>query len=223
MGHPENRLSPQPQDHRVTAEPARIGPNAILRVAESLDEICDPETRERVFEQAGLARYLEQPPQSMVDEREVSALHQTLRKVLGLEQARRIGRDAGLRTGDYLLGNRIPPFAQRILKLSPATLAERLLLKAITRNAWTFAGSASFTTQPGHPTRLILVGSRVCQGATASEPLCDFYAATFERLFRELVDPRTQVVEVQCQGKGDPECVFNVQRGKSNWSANKRK
>jgi divinyl protochlorophyllide a 8-vinyl-reductase len=149
----------------------------------------------------------------MVDERDVTALHQSLRELLGVDEARRIGRDAGSRTGDYLLGNRIPPFAQAILKRLPGWLAERVLIKAIAGNAWTFAGSASFSTRPGRPTRLILAGSRVCLGASASEPLCDFYAATFERLFRALVDPRTRVVEVQCQAKGDLECVFEVRRG----------
>ena len=215
MGHLENRLTPSSaEDTQGKAASARIGPNAILRVAEALGVLCDIQSRTRVFEQAGLAEYLEHPPQEMVDEREVTALHQSLRAVLGVEQARRIGWDAGLRTGDYLLGNRIPPFAQAILKRLPAWLAERVLIKAIAKNAWTFAGSASFSTQPGRPTRLILAGSRVCLGASASEPLCDFYAATFERLFRTLVDPSTRVVEVQCQAKGDPECVFEVRRGK---------
>ena len=214
MGHLENRLNPHTQANpQGTTEPSRIGPNAILRVAESLGELFDTQTRARVFEGAGLARYLERPPQEMVDEREVTALHQSLRATLGVEQARRIGRDAGRRTGDYLLANRIPPFAQLILKRLPAWASERLLLKAIARNAWTFAGSADFGTRPGRPTRLILVGSRVCLGTSAGEPLCDFYAATFERLFRALVDRRTQVVEIRCQAKGDPECVFEVRRG----------
>lgn len=194
---------------------ARIGPNAILRVAESLTAAGDLDDRARVFASAGIAHYLAQPPQQMVEEGEVAALHRALRDLLGVDRARGIGRDAGLRTGDYLLGNRIPPFAQTILKSLPAGLAQRLLLKAIARNAWTFAGSAVFSVQPGRPTRLILDGSRVCGGAGADQPLCDFYAATFERLFRVLVDPATRVVEVQCQGKGDPLCVFEVRRGRA--------
>lgn len=213
MGHPENRLSPPIQERSAAdAGPARIGPNAILRVAEALGTACDAETRTRVFAHAGLDQYLEHPPQEMVDEREVALLHRSLRELLGVEQARRIGRDAGRRTGDYLLANRIPPFAQAILKRLPAWLAERMLLKAIAGNAWTFAGSAHFSARPGRPTRLVFVGSQLCQGAVAAEPLCDFYAGTFERLFRELVDRHTQVIEVQCQGKGDPACVFEVRR-----------
>jgi divinyl protochlorophyllide a 8-vinyl-reductase len=176
MGHSEKRLTDNPDTL------ARIGPNAIVRVGEALGALFDPRTRALVFEDAGLGHYLTQPPREMVDEREVASLHQALRGRLGIDWARRVGHDAGLRTGDYLLANRIPPFAQRILKLLPGALAEPVLLKAIARNAWTFAGSARFAVRRGHPTCLILTGSRVCAGVSADEPLCDFYAATFERL-----------------------------------------
>jgi divinyl protochlorophyllide a 8-vinyl-reductase len=192
------------------AVPARIGPNAIWRVAEALRAGPDPDAVNAVFQRAGLADYLEVLPQEMVDEREVTALHQALRDVLGLKQARQIGADAGARTGGYLLAKRIPGPAQTVLRLLPSRLASRMLLKAIERNAWTFAGSAHFSTQVGKPTRFILEGSRICLDARAPVPLCDFYAGTFERLFRELVDPKVRVIEVQCQAMGDPACVFEV-------------
>jgi divinyl protochlorophyllide a 8-vinyl-reductase len=190
--------------------PARIGPNAILRVAEALRAGPDAAALSPVFTRAGLTGYLDAPPHDMVDEREVTALHAALREVLGIKGARQIGADAGRRTGDYLLANRIPRPAQRLLRLLPGALAGRLLLKAIERNAWTFAGSARFSTQAGTPTRFILEGSRVCLGAQSPVPVCDFYAATFERLFRQLVDPKVRVIEVQCQAMGDPACVFEV-------------
>jgi divinyl protochlorophyllide a 8-vinyl-reductase len=213
MGHPKNGMNAYSQPAADGAEgPARIGPNAILRVAEALGESYDPETRARVFQHAGLLHYLGHPPSAMVDEREVSALHQSLRELLGVQHAREIGRDAGLRTGDYLLANRIPALAQTVLRLLPAGIAERLLLKAIARNAWTFAGSATFTAKPGCYPHFVLAGSPICRGASASLPLCDFYAATFQRLFRVLIDPRTQVVEMQCQAKGDRECIFAIYR-----------
>jgi divinyl protochlorophyllide a 8-vinyl-reductase len=40
--------------------------------------------------------------------------------------------------------------------------------------------------------------------------VCDFYAATFERLYRELVDPRTTAVETACAAAGAAECVFEL-------------
>ncbi|WP_295390900.1 bacteriochlorophyll 4-vinyl reductase [uncultured Thiodictyon sp.] len=192
-------------------EPARIGPNAILRVAEALRAGPDAGAIQDVFERAGLAGYLTTTPTQMVDEREVTALHQALRAVIGVRQARQIGVVAGQLTGDYLLANRIPRPAQWVLKALPRQYALRILLKAIERNAWTFAGSAGFSTQEGPRTRFILEGSRVCLGATDSPtPLCDFYAATFERLLRKLVDTEVRVIEVQCQSMGHPTCVFEV-------------
>lgn len=202
------------ETHGMTADtnpaPARIGPNAVIRIAEALLAGPDASAAPQVFQRAGLAGYLANPPQEMVDEREVTALHQALRETLGIKRAREIGADAGSRTGGYLLANRIPRPAQVILRLLPSALASRMLLKAIERNAWTFAGSARFSTQVGTPTRFILEGSRVCLGAQSPMPLCDFYAGTFQRLFRELVDSKVQVVEVQCQAMGDPSCVFEV-------------
>ncbi len=191
-------------------QPARIGPNAILRVAEALRAGPNADATARVFEHAGLSNYLVIPPTEMVDECEVTALHRALRDGLGVKQARQIGADAGRRTGDYLLANRIPRPAQTLLKLLPRALATRILLKAIEKNAWTFAVSARFRSQAGRPTRFILEGSRVCLEAHSPVPLCDFYGATFERLFRELIDSEVRVIEVQCQAMGNDACVFEV-------------
>ncbi|WP_235823343.1 4-vinyl reductase [Azohydromonas sediminis] len=41
-------------------------------------------------------------------------------------------------------------------------------------------------------------------------PACDFYAATFERLFRALVHPRASVAETACEACGDDACRFEV-------------
>jgi len=175
-----------------------------------MDNGSDPVQVRRVFETAGIAVYLERPPSDMVDECEVTALHQALRGVLGLEQAKAIGREAGRLTADYLLANRIPPFAQAILKHLPAPLAGRLLIKAMERNAWTFAGSSVFTHSAGKSFRLSLAGCRLCIGAVSEVPLCDYYSSAFERLFRELVSPQARVMEVQCQAQGHPACLFDV-------------
>ena len=161
MGRPATELTMGAHEilqRGAGAAPARIGPNAIWRVLEALQAGADPTAVERVFERAGLAGYLQALPQEMVDEREVTALHQALRDELGIKQARQIGADAGSRTGDYLLAKRIPRPAQTVLRLLPGIFACRILLKAIERNAWTFAGSAGFSTQPGKPTRFILDG-----------------------------------------------------------------
>ena len=136
----------------------RIGPNAILRVMDALRAEQGAPVLGMVLERAGISGYLDAPPEAMVDQGEVRALHSALREILGIDGARSIGRDAGRRTGDYLLAHRIPRFAQRILRALPAPIAGRLLLKAITKNAWTFAGTARFTVAPGRVHRLTLAG-----------------------------------------------------------------
>ncbi len=189
---------------------ARIGPNSIIRVIEAMSTAPGPNAALEVFTRAGIAQYLDAPPSEMVDEVEVKALHRALRDILGVERARKIGRDAGRRTGDYLLANRIPPLAQTLLKHLPAALAGRLLLKAISRNAWTFVGGGEFSVSPGTPHRLQIAGCGLCDGARSSVPLCDYYGASFERLFQSLVSPSARVIESECQAQGYSACIFEV-------------
>jgi divinyl protochlorophyllide a 8-vinyl-reductase len=190
----------------ATAPGARIGPNAITRVAEALDRDRAP----AVFATAGLAHYLRTPPEAMVDETEVVRLHGALRGVLGGPEARRITRRAGELTGDYLLAHRIPAVARGVLRALPAALAAPLLLAAVRRHAWTFAGSGRFTAAAGRPVTLAIEGNPLARGAVSDEPLCDYYAATFQRLFRALVHPRAGVVETACEACGAPACRFEV-------------
>lgn len=189
---------------------ARIGPNAVTRIADALRAEFGPDGARGVFAAAGLVRYLDAPPQRMVDEGEVALLHRRLRESLGTDAARRIGREAGLRTGDYLLAHRIPWPVQWLLRALPAPLAARVLLGAIGRHAWTFAGSGRFRVLHGTPLLLFIEDNPLCRGVVADEPLCDFYAATFERLFRVLVHPASAVREVACEATGAPACVFEV-------------
>ena len=61
----------------------RIGPNAIIRVAEVLRESFGETGLARVLLGAGLAGYLHEPPADLVDERKVTRLHRELRAQLG--------------------------------------------------------------------------------------------------------------------------------------------
>ncbi|MFP4077153.1 MAG: bacteriochlorophyll 4-vinyl reductase [Halochromatium sp.] len=187
---------------------ARIGPNAITRVAEAL--VAARGSAADVFGAAGLTHYLDEPPEAMVDERDVTALQQALRAQLDAETARGIGHDAGLRTGDYLLAHRIPRPAQRLLKLLPPGPASALLLKAVGKHAWTFSGSGDFSYTIGRPVQVRIQDCPLCRGSQADVPVCDFYRGTFERLFTTLVHRKTQVIETQCQAMGAEACVFEM-------------
>jgi divinyl protochlorophyllide a 8-vinyl-reductase len=210
-----SRLGGQPvavvaSDRSLREKTGRIGPNAIIRVAEALREQVGEGVAAKVFRSAGLDAYLTALPVHMVDEREVTILHQVMRSELGFERARWVSRAAGLHTGDYLLANRIPRMAQMVLRTLPSGLAGRMLLAAIRRNAWTFAGSGTFTARAGRPFRIWIEGCPTCRGSKSHEPLCDYYAATFERLFRSLVDPDVSVREIECQATGAEACMFEV-------------
>jgi len=188
----------------------RIGPNAIIRVAEVLPAFVGTAATWQLFERAGMVQYLRTPPEGMVDETEVMRLHGELRVSLGGATAAEVARQAGLRTADYLLAHRIPQPVQRLLKILPARLAARVLLQAITRHAWTFAGSGRFSARAGTPVVLEIRDNPLCRGVHADAPVCDFYAATFERLFRVLVHPAAGVQEVACEARGDDACRFEL-------------
>ena len=146
----------------------------------------------------------------MVDEREVLRLHRTVRRELDREHARAVLRDAGKRTGDYLLAHRIPRPVQRLLRLLPAGLAARVLLGAIRRNAWTFVGSGRFEATTGRLVTLTIQGNPLCHGEVDGETICHYYAATFERLFRSLVHPGARVIEIECEAQGASACRFEI-------------
>ena len=192
------------------AHAGRIGPNAVIRVAEALDAFDNHALTTRIFNAANLSSYLTTPPAEMIPEGEVTELHKVLHSVLGDSRARSIGWVAGQRTADYLLANRIPHPVQSILKVLPAALAARILIAAISRNSWTFAGSGRFSAAHGHPTRLTIANGPICREAHSAMPYCDFYAGTFERLFKVLVHPDTRVVETECMAQGAPACVFEI-------------
>ena len=187
----------------------RIGPNAVIRLAEALEaQVGSPRTHE-IFRAAGQAQFLATRPESMVDESAVTALHASLRSTLDPAAAATAARRAGELTGDYLLAHRIPGAVRGLLKMLPARLAAPLLVSAIRRNAWTFAGSGTFTAT-GQPLRLSISGCPICRGAGSPHCVCDYYAATFERLFAVLVSPGCRVRETACEATGAPACVFEV-------------
>lgn len=192
--------------------PARavIGPNAVTRMAQALSDRLGEGPCEQIFSSAGLAHYLRDPPTHMIPAEDVTRLHRETVARLGEEGAAAIGRDAGRRTGDYLLANRIPIMAQRALRLLPRKFAARILTSAIARHAWTFAGGGAFSYAFVPHLQLRIVGSPISRGLRTEAPACAYYVATFERVFREMLGPSVRVTEVECEATGAPACVFDV-------------
>jgi len=98
-----------------------------------------------------------------------------------------------------------------VLKLLPAPFAARFLVRAIRAHAWTFVGSGrfAFSRRPGGMC-LTIEDSPLARGARAEQPVCDYYTATFEQIFRVLVSPETRIVETACAAAGASRCAFEV-------------
>ena len=192
------------------AQASRIGPNAVIRLAEALDAVESKSVTLRLFNAAGYGAHAVAAPGEMVPEAEVTALHLELRNALGLKRTASVSWLAGLRTADYLLANRIPKPVQAMLKLLPRRLAAFILLKAIGAHAWTFAGTSRFSWSLGRGVSLRFENCPLCRGDHAEAPCCQYYAATFERLFRQLIAADAEVQETQCSAMGADACCFDI-------------
>ena len=192
------------------AHAGRIGPNAVIRLAEALDALESKAVTRRLFIAADLESYVHALPEAMVPEDEVTVLHHRLRHDLGAGRAASVSWVAGQRTADYLLANRIPKPVQRLLGLLPARLAAFILLKAIGAHAWTFAGTSRFSWTMGRPVTLSFANCPLCRGDRSATPCCSYYSATFERLFRELINADATVREYTCIAAGGTACRFEV-------------
>jgi divinyl protochlorophyllide a 8-vinyl-reductase len=189
---------------------ARIGPNAIIRVGEALVAMQGRGVAADVFAAAGLSEALRDPPQTMVPEIQVTRLHGVMRGLLGIEAARRVGAEAGRRTAHYLLGHRVPRPLVLLLPRLPAWLSARVLLRAVSKHSWTFAGSAGFSAHAARPVEIGLAGCAICRGAHEPGPLCDYYGETLAGLFRALVSRDCLAVQTSCAAAGASACRFEL-------------
>ena len=171
---------------------ALIGPNAIIHVAEAIRREFGPDQLMRVMRAARLGHLVNPPPAHMVSELDVASLHRAVAANVEPSQGVEIMAEAGHRTARYLLANRIPAPARLVLKALPAPLAARLLLKAIDKHAWTFAGSSTFRFDARHPVRISLAGSPMFATPQPRRLAASYFEATFETLFRELVSKRAR-------------------------------
>lgn len=193
----------------VTGGTSRVGPNAIIQLAAALREGRGDAGAAEVFAAAGLTHHLDRPPTEMVDETEVIALYRTLFQHVPSGDAATFAARSGTLTADYILANRIPAAIQAVLKRLPRWLAARVLLRAIARHAWTFAGSGTLSIAPGSPLRIEPLRIEIADNALAM-PGCVWHAAVFERLFRVLVSPNAVVRHPDCCHAGARRCRFEI-------------
>lgn len=182
----------------------RVGPNAVIRLAEALAAGPGEDAARAVFDAAGLPAMRTAPPERMVDETVAARLFRAVHAVLPRETADAVLYEAGRRTGAYVLAHRLPSPVRAVLRALPPVLARPVLMAAIRRNAWTFAGSGRVTT-----------GARVIEivDNPLAVPGCRWHVGTFETLFRALVAADTTVRHVARGVDGAPVCRFVVERG----------
>ncbi|MGD8956360.1 MAG: bacteriochlorophyll 4-vinyl reductase [Chromatiaceae bacterium] len=193
----------------IHAGPAadRVGPNAIIQTREALDALCGIARRTAIFEHAGLSGLGDDRLRHLIDVGHVNALNEAIGQRLRPLAAHAVLRCAGELTGAYVLENRIPGPAQRLLKALPGPIAQRLLMKAIAKNAWTFAGQAHVQTGADW---ILIPANPICQGGRGFSR-CEWHVAVFLRLFQTLVGRRVRVSETHCTGRGSEGCRFTVQ------------
>ncbi len=182
----------------------RIGPNAILQMLPVIEaELGAPALRDLMTR----AHVRVPSGAQMIPEGPAARLHQRLRADWP-DKAPGIAARAGRGTAEYILAHRIPGIAQTLLRGLPAPLSARLLSTAITRNAWTFAGSGRFEALS--PWNFVIHDNPIVRGERGHAPLCHWHAAVFETLYRRLVHPAAICRETRCAATGAPECHFFV-------------
>jgi divinyl protochlorophyllide a 8-vinyl-reductase len=144
----------------------------------------------RIFAEAGFIHLLKDRPNGMIDEAIPALLFKTLFSALPDHSARRIAARAGDLTGEYILKHRIPGPVRLLLKTLPPEWAAPFLLKAISRHAWTFAGSGRCAVQNGRPAVITIHANPLAM------PGCAWHRGVFETLFRSLVSRQAEVRHV---------------------------
>jgi divinyl protochlorophyllide a 8-vinyl-reductase len=168
--------------------PSRIGPNSIIQTVGALETTYGKSGAASLLKKIGQGYLIGNLPEKMVEESKFHSLVTALQKEIGNSATAEILNESGRRTAQYLLRVRIPGPFQKILKLLPPRPAFRLFLFAISKNAWTFAGSGEFgyTVKPAPEiTVRITFPSHMVVG--------NFYLGTFTFLLQELVNPDTAI------------------------------
>ncbi|MEM9784708.1 MAG: bacteriochlorophyll 4-vinyl reductase [Pseudomonadota bacterium] len=196
------RLVPTPEP--LAAGAGLIGPNAVTQLGHAMRDRLGEAAARRLFLRGGCPGLLDDPPERMIDQRVPIALFRALWRHWPAADARIVSGDAGLRVADYVIANRIPRPAQAVLRLLPAGLACDLLMVAIKRHAWTFAGSGRCEIRH-RPVRLISISDN-----PMAMPDCIWHAAVLSRLFTRLAAPRSTVRQIACCRTGAPACVFEI-------------
>ncbi|MEO1747978.1 MAG: bacteriochlorophyll 4-vinyl reductase [Pseudomonadota bacterium] len=185
-----------------------VGPNAIIQTLASVGSLTGTENVAPIMRRAFLLEPLDGWDE-MVPVEQVNGLNKAVLDTLGADQAATILHESGRRTGRYIIENRIPPLIKRLLGSLPRRLASRLLLQAIRKNAWTFAGKARVESGGNW---ICIHENPLCLGRTGYGG-CVWHESVFQTLFQRIVGSEVHVHETRCMGRGDAYCRFELSFG----------
>jgi len=171
----------------------RIGPNAALQLGAALADWRGEAVARAVFARVGLIDWLDDPPGALVPAAPVERLYAGLYADFP-QEAPRLAAEAGRRTADYVIANRIPAPVRGLLKALPPVLAAPLLTRAIEKNAWTFVGGGTLTVVSRAPVTFALTDHPLAL------PGVPWHAAVFARLFQVLVSRRGRACVIEDRG-----------------------
>lgn len=167
---------------KMADAPALIGPNAILQALPVMERVLGTEESAKVLREARICAL--PTGETMIPEIDAMRLHHAL-SMRDPFDAIEIAREAGVGTADYIIANRIPRAAVRLLRWLPAKLAAPLLMKAIAKHAWTFIGSGHFAPKGGW--HFTIDRTHADDLMMPTDSLFEWYAAVFSRLYQEMV------------------------------------
>ncbi len=168
--------------------PSRIGPNSIIQTVAALEAKYGKSKTENILRKIGQGYIVGNLPKEMVEESKFHSLVIALQKEIGDGPTAAILKESGERTAKYLLKVRIPGIFQKFLKLLPRRPAFKLFLFAISKNAWTFAGSGEFSYTMNRPPEITVKVTYPTLPVVGN-----FYLGTFTALLQELVNAKTKI------------------------------
>jgi divinyl protochlorophyllide a 8-vinyl-reductase len=192
-----------------THPPALIGPNAVLQTVAVMEERLGAADTGAILLDAQI--HAMPCGEHMIPEIQALRLHRwlALHEPMGCFL---IAEEAGRRTADYIIANRIPPAAVWLLRHLPAMLAAPLLMAAIRKHAWTFIGAGVFA--PAGAWDFTIDRTAAEDTIPLPDSLFHWYAAVFTRLYAELVAKDCQCRASDPAGGFLPRRSYAIRRGR---------
>jgi divinyl protochlorophyllide a 8-vinyl-reductase len=184
---------------------ARMGPNAIIQTVHALRDHYGTTIANTMLAHHEHAHLVEELPSEMIDEADFHRLVQMLVVQTGSSETGVVLREAGQRTAHYLLQHRIPRLFQRLVRILPCRMGMWLLLWAISKHAWTFAGSGQFRFVVDHDPTISLTINY-----PSVETVAHFYGGTFSVLLQTLINPQIEVQISTSQQEQRLDCIYTL-------------